>query len=79
MTLQQLCIARGLTLEQLADRAGLALTTVLKLDAGTIRAQPAIVRRLAPALGLEPDTLRDALIAARRGQKLPPPSGTQWR
>ena len=61
MTLQQLCIARGLTLEQLADRAGLALTTVLKLDAGTIRAQPIILRRLAPVLGLEADTLRDEL------------------
>ena len=79
MTLQQLCATRGLTLEQLADRAGLALTTVVKLDEGTIRAQPAIMRRLAPALGLDPDTLRDALSAARRGQLPPRASGTQWR
>ncbi len=79
MTLEQRCAARGLTLELLAERAGLALATVVKIDDGTIRAQPATLRRLAPALGLEPDTLRYALSAARRGQKLPPPSSTQWR
>ncbi len=79
MTLQQLCAAHGLTLEQLAERAGVALTTVIKLDEGTIRAQPAILRRLAPVLGLDPDTLRDELIAARRGQPFPRPSGTEWR
>jgi transcriptional regulator with XRE-family HTH domain len=78
MTLQQLCTARGLTLEQLADRAGLALTTVLELDAGTIRAQPVILRRLAPVLGLEADTLRDERSTARRGQPLLRPSATRW-
>jgi transcriptional regulator with XRE-family HTH domain len=78
MTIQQLCASRGLTLEQLADRAGLALTTVIKLEKGTIRAQPAILRRLAPALELDPDILRDELSAARRGQPLPRLSATRW-
>jgi transcriptional regulator with XRE-family HTH domain len=35
--LQQLCAARGLTLAQLAARAGVPLATVVKLDAGTVR------------------------------------------
>src|SRR5688500_16439827 len=42
MTLQQLCAARGLTLEQLAERAGVALATVVKIDDGSIRVQPAV-------------------------------------
>jgi transcriptional regulator with XRE-family HTH domain len=64
--LQQLCAARGLTLEQLAERAGVPLNTVVHLDTGTSRAQPATLRRLGPVLGLAPDALRDALSAARR-------------
>jgi transcriptional regulator with XRE-family HTH domain len=66
--LQQLCAARGLTLEQLAERAGVPLTTVVKLDAGTVRAQPLTLRRLAAALDLAPEALRDAFTAARRRQ-----------
>ena len=79
MILQQHCAAQRLTLEQLADRAGVAPATVAKIDAGSIRAQPATLRRLAAVLGLEPDTLRDALSAARRGQEVPRTPGTQWR
>jgi hypothetical protein len=79
--LQQLCAARGVTLEQLAERAGVALTTVVHLDAGTARAQPATLRRLAPVLGLAPDALRDALSAARRTRRPAPPGGSLkvWR
>ena len=51
MILQQLCAARGLTLAQLAERAGVPLATVTKLDAGTARAHPRTLRRLADALG----------------------------
>jgi transcriptional regulator with XRE-family HTH domain len=47
MTIQQLCAARGRTLEQLAERAGVALTTVVRIDDGAIRAQPSTGRRLA--------------------------------
>ena len=66
MTLQELCAARGLTLAQLAERAGVALPTLTKLDAGTLRANQFIGRRLAAALGLEPGALRDELSASRR-------------
>ena len=68
MILQQLCAAQGLTLAQLAARAGVPLTTVVKLDAGTVRAHPLTLRRLGAVLGLEPETLRDTLSAARRRQ-----------
>ena len=66
VTLQELCAARGLTLDQLAERAGVPLTTVVKLDAGTLRAQPGTLRRLGAVLGLEPVALQDAFSAARR-------------
>ena len=79
MTLQQLCAARGLTLEQLAERSGVLLATVLKLDAGTARLQPITRRRLAAVLDLAPETLRDELSAARRRQVIPPAPGSQLR
>ena len=66
MTLQELCAARGLTLDQLAARAGVPPTTVAKIDAGTIRAQPGTLRRLAAGLGLEAAALQLELSAARR-------------
>jgi transcriptional regulator with XRE-family HTH domain len=64
--LQQLCAARGLTLDQLAERSGVPPTTVVKLDAGTLRAQPVTLRRLGAVLGLAPDALQDELSDARR-------------
>jgi transcriptional regulator with XRE-family HTH domain len=64
--LHQLCTARGLTLAQLAERAGVSLAVVTNLDAGATRAQPVTLRRLAAALDLAPDALRDELSAARR-------------
>jgi transcriptional regulator with XRE-family HTH domain len=82
VTLQQLCAARGLTLEQLAERAGVARTTVVKVDAGTIRAQPVTLRRLGAVLGLAPAALQDELSAARRRRsQTPSPGGghTSWR
>jgi transcriptional regulator with XRE-family HTH domain len=79
MTLQQLCAARGLTLEQLAERAGVLLATVVKIDAGTTRLQPITRRRLAAVLDMGTLTLRDEVSAARRGQQIPAASGTQWR
>ena len=79
MTLQQLCTARGLTLEQLAERAGVLLATVVKIDAGTVRLQPVTRQRLAAVLEMDPDTLRDELSAARRRQVIPPAPGSQLR
>jgi transcriptional regulator with XRE-family HTH domain len=66
VTLQELCAARGLTLATLAERAGVALSTVAKLDAAEIRAHPATLCRLAAALGVEPLALATELSAARR-------------
>ena len=68
MILQQLCAARGLTLAQLAERAGVPLAVVAKLEAGTVRPQAPTLRRLAAALGLAPEALRDEFTAARRRQ-----------
>ena len=81
MILQQLCAARGLTLDQLAEAAGVPPTTVAKLEAGAIRAQPITLRRLSVVLGLAPAALRDELSAARRTQGLPVGGSdfTQWR
>ena len=79
MTLQQFCAARGLTLEQLAERSGVLLATVRKIDAGTVRLQPVTRQRLAAVLEMDPDTLRDALSAARRRQVIPPAPGSQLR
>ena len=72
MILQPLCAARGLVLAQLAERAGVRPPTVAKLDAGTLRANQFLLRRLADALGLAPAALRDALSAARRTRARPP-------
>jgi transcriptional regulator with XRE-family HTH domain len=69
--LQQLCAARGLTLAQLAERAGVPLAVVAKLDAGTVRPQAPTLRRLATALDLAPEALRDEFTAARRRQGRP--------
>ena len=78
MTLQQLCAARQLTLEELAERAGVPLTTVVKIDAGTLRVRPSTLRRLAAALGIEAATLQEELSAARRRHEIPRPSDTRW-
>jgi len=75
VNLQELCAARGLTLEQLAERAGVAPATLTKLDAGTVRANQFIVHRLADALGLEPEALQDELSAARRIRGRTPTKG----
>ena len=76
MTLQELCEARGLTLEALADRARVPFSIVAKIDAGTIRAQPATLDRLAAPLGLTREALRAELSAARRRR---PPRGDRSR
>ena len=70
MTLEQLCAERGLTLEQLAERAGAPPTTVAGIETGAIRPQPVTLRRLSEALGLEPAALRDELCATRRRRGL---------
>jgi transcriptional regulator with XRE-family HTH domain len=79
MTLQQLCAARGLTLEQLAERAGVALATVVKIDQGIVRLHPLTRRRLAAVLGIGAGALQAELSEARRRQEIPRPPDTEWR
>ena len=76
MTLQELGAASGLTIDQLAARAGVRPATVAKRDAGTLRANPVSRRRLADVLGLAPAALRDAPSAARR-TRARTPSGSR--
>ena len=79
VTLQELCAARGLTLAALADRAGVPFSIVTKIDAGTIRAQPVTLDRLAASLGLTREILRAELSAARRLRPRPDGSRPEWR
>jgi transcriptional regulator with XRE-family HTH domain len=80
MTLEQLCAARGLALEQLAERAHVPLSTVAELAAGTRRAQPTTLGRLAGVLGLDRDRLAAELSAARRARPGDPEgTRTTWR
>src|SRR3954451_20552198 len=48
---------RGLTVAQVADRAGMAASTVSRLETGGRRLTLVQVERLAPALELSPDVL----------------------
>ena len=79
MTLQQFCTARGLTLEQLAEQASVALATVVKIDQGIIRPNRLTRGRLATALGIEELTLQRELSDARRRREIPHPSDAAWR
>ena len=84
MTLERLCAARGLTLAQLAARAGVPAPVVTKIAAGAGRVRPVTLRRLAAVLYLEAGALRHELHAARAsrwGPTAPParPSASTWR
>ncbi len=55
--LRQLRREAFLTQRELAERAGLTQATVARLEAGTHRARPTTIRRLAAALGVQPAEL----------------------
>ena len=46
-----------LTMEELAARAGVGRGTVWRLEHGVMGAQPRTIRKLAKALGVEPEEL----------------------
>ncbi len=48
---------RVLTMEELAEKAGVGRNTVWRLEHGIMGAQPRTVRKLAKALGVEPEEL----------------------
>jgi transcriptional regulator with XRE-family HTH domain len=58
--LKELRRRRVLTLHELGDRAGVAYNTVWRLENGKTGAQPRTVRKLAKALGVEPEELLKA-------------------
>jgi transcriptional regulator with XRE-family HTH domain len=55
--LRELRQKRVLTLQELGERAGVAYNTVWRLENGKTGAQPRTVRKLAKALGVEPEEL----------------------
>jgi transcriptional regulator with XRE-family HTH domain len=52
---------KALTQQQLAEKAGLTRVTVARVEAGLEEPYPTTVRKLANALGLEPEELMDPL------------------
>jgi transcriptional regulator with XRE-family HTH domain len=55
--LKELRRRRVLTMEELAKRAGVGRNTVWRLEHGVMGAQPRTIRKLAAALGVEPEEL----------------------
>jgi transcriptional regulator with XRE-family HTH domain len=63
-SLRRLRVERLLTIRELAQRAGVAPSTVYLIEAGRTRPSFRVIRRLAVALGVEPQTVdefREAL------------------
>jgi transcriptional regulator with XRE-family HTH domain len=48
---------RVLTMDELADKAGVGRNTIWRLEHGVMGAQPRTIRKLARALGVEPEDL----------------------
>jgi len=55
--LKELRRRRVLTMEELAERAGVGRGTIWRLEHGVMGAQPRTIRKLAKALGVEPEEL----------------------
>jgi transcriptional regulator with XRE-family HTH domain len=55
--LRELRRRRVLTLEELAQKAGVGRNTVWRLEHGVMGAQPRTIRKLAKALDVEPEEL----------------------
>jgi transcriptional regulator with XRE-family HTH domain len=55
--LRELRRRRVLTLEELAQKAGVGRNTIWRLEHGVMGAQPRTIRKLAKALDVEPEEL----------------------
>jgi transcriptional regulator with XRE-family HTH domain len=55
--LRELRQRRVLTLHELGERSGVAYNTIWRLENGKTGAQPRTIRKLAAALGVEPEEL----------------------
>jgi transcriptional regulator with XRE-family HTH domain len=75
--LRQVRFERGLTIAQLAARAGLAASTVSRLETGARRLTLAQVERLAHALDVSPDTLLGTEVAPARDGRTWVPVGIE--
>ena len=47
------------SMRQLAERAGVSPATIVKIEKGEVRPYPSTLRKLAAALGVEPEELAD--------------------
>jgi len=65
MGLRDVRQAKVLTQRELAERAGVAEKTVVDTERGKIRPHPRTIRKLAAALGMDPEALAAELRAAR--------------
>ena len=59
--LRELRLRRVLTQRELAQRANVAPATVVNIELGRIRPHPSTLRKLADALGVEPEELAEHL------------------
>jgi transcriptional regulator with XRE-family HTH domain len=57
MKLRELRQRRVLTLQELEKHSGVAYNTIWRLEKGRTGAQPRTIRKLAAALGVEPEEL----------------------
>lgn len=55
--LQQIRETRALSRKDLADKAGVNESTIYRAERGETRLRPSTIRKLAEALGIEPDEL----------------------
>ncbi len=55
--LRELRRRRVLTMEELSKKAGVGRNTIWRLEHGVMGAQPRTIRKLAAALGVEPEEL----------------------
>ena len=58
--LRELRRRRVLTMEELAEKAGVGRNTIWRLEHGVMGAQPRTIRKLAKALGVEAEDLVSA-------------------
>jgi len=60
LKLKELREDAALSIRELAERAGIDHTTIIRLEGGESGAHPRTIRKLAEALGVEPKALRKA-------------------
>ncbi|HLH27176.1 MAG TPA: helix-turn-helix transcriptional regulator [Chloroflexota bacterium] len=71
-SLRQVRVGRLLTIRELARQAGVAMSTVYLIEAGRSRPSFRVIRQLAAALGVEPQTV-DEFRGALEPRYAPPP------